>query len=320
MVTNSILDLFPEELRVIFTLVARKQALIQEIRLRAERPIYVIEAGRERFLDRLGYYVEEPLQARILSQDELMRIVNYICKYSLYAYEDELKQGFLTVPGGHRVGIVGQAVLNEREEIKTLKHVSALNIRIAHQVKGAADMVIPCIYRDGRLQNTIIISPPGSGKTTLLRDMIRQVSDGNAYGRGVSVGVVDERSELAGTYRGCPQNDVGIRTDVLDSCPKAKGMLMLIRSMSPGAVAIDELGESEEWKALLYASYCGTAILATMHGEGLEDYKRRREICLPGQRDVFRLCIVLRRYQKKCVIEQMYETKGEGEWECLYQR
>lgn len=320
MAMQNLLYLFPDELRDIFRIAAEREADLQEIRLRAEKPIYVIAAGQEQFLDRQGYYTGFPVKARILRADELVKIVNHICRYSLYAFEDELKQGFLTVPGGHRVGIVGQAVINDRDEVRTLKHISGLNIRVAHQIKGAADRIMPYIYHEGKLKNTIIISPPGGGKTTLLRDMIRQVSDGSNYGRGISVGVVDERSEIAGCFQGRPQNDVGIRTDVLDSCPKAKGMMMLIRSMSPGAVAIDELGDMEEWKALMYASYCGTAVLATMHGEGLEDYKLRRNICLTGQQDIFQVCIVLKRYQGKCMIAQIYEKNSEDDWICLWQK
>ena len=320
MMEQSILKLFPEELKEIFAYSIGRQAMIQEIRLRADRPIYVMEGGKECFLDRQGYHTDDHRQAKILSRDELMRIVSHICKYSMYAYEDELRQGFLTVEGGHRVGIVGQAVLENGDEIRTLKQISALNIRVSHQIIGAADSVLPHIYQAGRLQNTIIISPPGCGKTTLLRDMIRQVSDGNRFGRGISVGIVDERSEIAGTFRGCPQNDVGIRTDVLDSCPKAKGMMMLIRAMAPGAVAIDELGEVSEWKSLLYASYCGTSLLATMHGEDLGDYLQRRDICLPGQRDMFQRCIVLRRFLGKCDIERIYYGQKGGEWICMLQR
>ncbi len=316
---QSILNLFPADFREIFGTVARRQSRLQEIRLRAGKPIYVIEADRELFLDEQGNIMADVGQAKILSAADLAKIVSHICQYSLYAYEDELRQGFLTVASGHRVGIVGQAVLTEHEDIRTIKYISGLNIRIAHEIKGAADRVLPYIYCEGRLQNTIIISPPGCGKTTILRDLIRQVSDGNSFGKGISVGVVDERSEIAACFHGYPQNDVGIRTDVLDSCPKAKGMMMLIRSMSPKALAIDELGNTEEWKALLHASYCGIAVLATMHGTGLDDYKRHSEISLSGQNDIFRLCIVLRKRNDKCIVEKIYENEAEGEWRCRFQ-
>lgn len=320
MAEQNILHLFPEELRGFFLSVSRCQEKIQEIRLRINQPIYVIENGKERFLDSQGQFRDFSEDVKILTGAEMKSIINHICRYSLYAYEDELRQGFLSVQGGHRVGIAGQAVVAEKDVLRTIKYISGLNIRIAHEIKGAADQVIPYVYKEGKILNTLIISPPGCGKTTILRDLVRQVSDGNPYGQGMSVGVVDERSEIAGCYLGIPQNDVGIRTDVLDRCPKARGMMMLIRSMSPGVVAIDELGDLEEWKALLYASYCGTGILATMHGAGMEDYMIHKNICIPEQEDIFDRCIVLRRRNQQCVIEEIYKKENGEVWKCIYQR
>jgi len=318
MKTQSILSLFPDELRELFRKVSHRQEKIQEIRLRTGCPVYVIEDGQERFLDKRGEFTNLPESAKLPTTEDLKRIVNHICNYSLYAYEDEIRQGFLTVRGGHRVGITGQAVLNREDEVRSIKYINSLNIRIAHEIKGAADKVLPYIYEKGKMQNTLIISPPGCGKTTILRDLIRQVSNGNKYGQGISVGVVDERSEIAGCFQGCPQNDVGIRTDVLDSCPKAKGMMLLIRTMSPGVVAIDELGAEEEWKALLYASYCGIALLATMHGAGLEDYCFRQK----GEDfdTLFTRCIVLCKKNNQCMIEEIYKKEKGENWQCMLQR
>jgi len=320
MKTNNILYLFPDELRDLFLYVSEYESKLQEIRLRIENPVYVKIAGEEFFLDRQGKPIHTEALARKLNAEEVKRIINHICKYSIYAYEDELRQGFLTVPGGHRVGVVGQVVLNEKGEIRTIKHISAMNIRIAHQVRGAADKVLPYMYQGGKMKNTIIVSPPGCGKTTLLRDMIRQVSDGNAFGQGMNVGVVDERSEIAGCFHGSPQNDVGIRTDILDRCPKGKGMMLLIRSMAPEVVAIDELGEEEEWRMLQYASYCGISILATMHGEGWEDYRKRKNLCQHDNKDIFSLCIVMRRNLGKCEVTHIYEKNYKEEWECILQK
>lgn len=320
MTTQNILHLFPDEFRGIFQIVSKRQEMIQEIRLRVNRPVYVIEKGQERFLNRQGMFTDQPDKAKLLSAVELKCIMNHICRYSLYAFEEELRQGFITVQGGHRIGIAGQAVMTEQEGVRTLKYISGLNIRIAHEIKGAANRVMPYIYDNGRLQNTLVISPPGCGKTTLLRDMIRQVSDGNTYGQGISVGLVDERSEIAGCFQGCPQNDVGLRTDVLDRCPKAGGMMMLIRSMAPGAVAIDELGGPEEWKSLLYASYCGAGLLATMHGAGVEDYVERRNMCIPGQGDIFSRCIVLSRKNGQFIVEEIYKRENGDVWICIFQR
>lgn len=272
---NSILQLFPLECRVLWQQAAARQEYIQEIRLREGRPVILHMSGKEVFLTAAGEFTEDCGSAYCMNCGTLDRIFQHICNYSPYAFEEELKQGFLTVEGGHRVGVAGQAVLEPDGSVRTLKNITFLNIRIAHQIKGAADGVLSKLYRGGRLKNTLIISPPGCGKTTLLRDIIRQISDGNAFGKGMTVGVVDERSELGGSFMGRPQNDMGMRTDVLDGCPKAVGMLMLLRSMAPEVIAIDELGSLEELDALRRAANCGCRILATVHGESLEEVRCR---------------------------------------------
>lgn len=271
---GNLLQLFPMEYREFWKRVAGDEEVLQEIRLRADRPMIIVGRQGERFLDKNGNYTAFLEEAVCTSERELAQILQHVCHYSMYAFEDELKQGFLTVAGGHRVGIAGQAVMDE-EHVRTIKNISFLNIRISHQIKGAADNVLPHIYRNGEVLNTLIISPPGCGKTTLLRDLIRQVSDGNRYGPGKCVGVVDERSEIAGCFQGKPQNDVGMRTDVLDACPKAIGMMLLLRSMSPGVIAVDEIGSTADMEAIHMASCCGCKILATMHGDSVRDVEKK---------------------------------------------
>lgn len=234
---------------------------LQEIRLRIGKPLTVLYKGREKLLTKV-------------EQEDIRETLEYISDYSLYAYEDEMRQGFITIEGGHRVGMAGKVVLEEGK-IKNLKYISSINIRIAHEMKGCADEIFPYITKERQICHTLIISPPRCGKTTLLRDMIRQISDGNKWVKGVSVGVVDERSELGGCYMGMAQNDLGIRTDILDCCPKADGMLMLIRSMSPQVIAVDEIGEREEICAIEYALHCGCKMLATAHGVSMEEMKRK---------------------------------------------
>ncbi len=243
----------------------------------------------------------------------LREILEHICHYSPYAFEEEIRRGFVTVAGGHRVGVAGQAVLEADGSIRTLKNISFLNIRVSHQMKGAADGILPVMYRKGSLKNALLISPPGCGKTTLLRDLIRQVSDGNAYGRGAAVGVVDERSELAGSYLGRVQNDLGMRTDVLDGCPKETGMLLLLRSMSPEVIAIDELGSDGELRALGQAAACGCRILATAHGEDRRDVERRFGLQPDYWEKLFDLFIVLGKENGKCLVRQISE-RGDGRW------
>ncbi len=268
---ESVGALFPRDRRWFWESVIRAAEEVQEIRLRLNKPLIIRTGKGEFYLDEQGMFISNVERAHLVREHELEQLLLHLCHDSPYAFEDELRQGFLTVPGGHRVGVAGQAVLEAAGTIRTLKHIYYMNIRIAHQMFGIAEPVLPYLYADGELQNCLIISPPGCGKTTLLRELVRRISDGNEYGPGVSVGVVDERSEIAGSYLGQPQNDLGGRTDVLDACPKVQGMMLLLRSMSPRVIAVDELGGREDVNALRTACACGSHILATVHGKDAAD-------------------------------------------------
>lgn len=245
---------------------------IQEIRLRVGQMVVIIRSGKEVYLDEQGHFTTVLENAYCVREEDVNVFFRHICHDSPYAFEEEIRQGFITVPGGHRVGVCGQVVTEGRTSVQTMKHIYYLNIRVAHEVKGVADFVLPQLYDNGRIKNILMISPPGCGKTTLLRDVIRQVSDGNQYSEGMCVGLVDERSEVAGSYLGQPQNDVGRRTDVLDACPKELGMMLLVRSMSPQVIAVDEIGNQRDMDALRQAAACGSKLIATVHGEDVEDY------------------------------------------------
>jgi len=195
-----------------------------------------------------------------------------MANHSLYAFDSEIKNGFITLLGGHRVGICGRVVL-DGNKIKTLRHISGLTIRVARQVLGAADKILPLVKTPDKIHNTLIISPPGQGKTTVLRDLVRQLSNS---GRHVSV--VDERSEIAGSCQGITQNDLGERTDVLDGAPKAEGMLLMLRAMSPDVIAVDEIGGADDVSALLSIASCGAKIIATLHGENMADLQRKQSL------------------------------------------
>lgn len=274
---DSIRNLFPREFHNMLKALPDVIDKLQEIRLRVNCPCCFIVDRRECYPDKEGHLKEHRQDGVILGSDEVAAVFNHICQYSPYAYESQLRQGFLTVAGGHRVGVCGQVVM-EGEKVTLIKQVRFLHIRVVHEVQGAAKKLLPHLYEEGRFLNTLLISPPGVGKTTLLRDIARVVSDGNSYHSGMQVCIIDERSEIAGSYMGVPQTRVGVRSDVLDGCPKAIGMMMAIRAMAPQLLVVDELGLAADYKALSCAAGCGIRLLASIHGKDMEDiYKKDEE-------------------------------------------
>ena len=252
------------------------KAALEEIRLRRERPLQVRWGAGEGWVQAGGTLTAVPNLAYIVSENDLSQTIQALTRSSLYALEEELRSGYITVRGGHRVGLVGEAVVRQGE-VQTLKYFAGLNLRLARSIPGCARELMPYLLEQGRPLNTLILSPPRCGKTTLLRDIIRLFSNGIGELKfpGVNVGVVDERSEIAGCWLGVPQLDVGPRTDVLDRCPKAAGMLMLLRSMGPEVIATDEIGRPEELAALQDILNAGVTILASVHAGSLEELKHR---------------------------------------------
>ena len=214
----------------------------------------------------------------IVEPEDIARTLELATSCSLYAVEDQLRRGFLRVRGGHRIGVVGTAV-TANGAVTSLREVSGLAIRVARDVVGAADAVVPFVAGPGpeEVNSTIVLSPPGCGKTTLLRDLVRQLSRGGVPEGfdGVAVAVVDERSEVGACWEGRPQFDLGPRTDVLDACPKAEGMLMVVRSMAPRVVATDEIGRAADAEAVREAAHAGVAVLATAHARDARDAEKR---------------------------------------------
>lgn len=282
---------------------------VQEIRLRVHAPLLMVYNNREYYLSPVGALSKYITDAYILSRHELRETMEYISNYSLYAFEEEMKQGFITIQGGHRIGIAGKTIVDDNG-IKTMKFISFINVRLSHQVKGCATPVMPYLYHRGEIQHTLVISPPRCGKTTLLRDMIRQISDGTGSVPGITVGVIDERSEIGACYQGVPQNDLGIRTDILDCCPKAKGMMMLIRTMSPSVIAVDEIGSREDLEAIEYVMNCGCKLVATVHGSSIEDIKQKPVLRKLVQEKVFERYIILNNREKIGNIGQIYDSRG----------
>ena len=270
---DEILRYFPNKIYQIFSNLLQENPQIanelQEIRIRVDKPI--ILKLREKDLI---------LQYNIL-QTEILQIVERLCENSIYAYKNQICEGFITIKGGHRVGLTGSCV-NENGKITNIKYISSLNIRIAREVKNCSTRILREIIdiENKTIYNSIIVAPPGRGKTTILRDIIRRLSDGieEINFRGKTCGVVDERGEIAAMYKGAPQNDVGIRTDIIENVSKNKGIHMLIRTMAPEIIACDEIGSKEDVEAIHYALYSGVKGIFTMHGKNVEDIKNNKQI------------------------------------------
>lgn len=276
---------------------------IEEIRIRVGQPVEFLSAAGEYYLtiqDGTCRFVEYSLHRqwedypyRATVQD-IGEMLSYISSYSLYAYQEELKQGYITIEGGHRVGLAGSVALTEGR-IAGIPHVTFLNIRIAHEKKGCAKEVLPGIRNGASIYNTLILSEPGAGKTTLLRDCIRLLSEGTKELAGMKVCVVDERSELAACHLGIPQNDLGPRTDVLDGCGKPEGMQMLLRAMSPQVLAVDELGSEEDFFAVEQAVYAGSRVLGTVHAGNVQELTEKPYISRFVEQKMFQRYIVIER-------------------------
>ncbi|MZP28470.1 stage III sporulation protein AA [Heliobacterium undosum] len=302
--TTRLLPYLAPSLRSLLTelLVAQPRLIdeITEIRLRAGRPLALCGRTGDQLL-------------RSVTEEELIQTIHLIAHCSVYALEQEFRQGFLTLPGGHRVGLAGRVIL-DGGRVKTIHPVSSLNIRIARQFPGVADPLLPQLLAagEGVFYSTLIISPPSGGKTTLLRDIIRQISAGRPeIGLpGMTVGLVDERSEVAACYRGCPQNDVGPRTDVLDGCPKAEGLLRLLRSMGPQVLATDEIGREEDVLAVEEAVHSGVTLLATAHGRNREELLTRPGLSRMLKWNVFQRLVVLSRREGPGTLEGLYDADG----------
>lgn len=282
---EEILRVLAPGLRAILRPLSSQWESVEEIRLRIGQPLILTIGGRSVFVDISGRICTEDEKGdgenpagrlHRVTGEEIRDTVNLLSSYSRYAFEDKIRQGFLTIQGGHRVGLAGRVILDQSQGVvKTISPITFLNIRIARQVIGCAELILPLLWKmkeEGncrQLYNTLLIAPPGMGKTTLLRDLIRILS----Y-QGVTVGVVDERSELAACFQGIPQNDLGPRADVLDGCPKAEGLMMMVRTMAPHIIAVDEVGTESDFQAVEYAMHCGCGMLATVHGSSWEEIRK----------------------------------------------
>lgn len=278
---------------------------VYEIRIKISMPILVYSKFGESIIN------------YSITKEDMKSIMQKISNYSLYAYEEDIRQGFITIRGGHRIGIAGECVMY-KGEIKTIRNISSLNIRICREIIGCSDKVIKYIVSERKIYNTIIISPPKCGKTTILRDIARNISNGiSSLGvNGKKVVVIDERSEIGACYFGIPQNNLGIRTDILDNCLKREGLIMAIRSLSPEILICDEIGTKGDIEALLMAFNSGVNIVTTIHGFTIEDLYKRKVFSDLIDNEILERVIILSNRNGIGTIESVYSLKG-GENICL---
>ncbi len=245
---------------------------LQEIRIRQGMPLIVITSSGSFSVCVDGSISPAIGGAYTVTDADVRLIFQAVCENSVYAFMDEIKQGFVTVKGGHRVGFSGRVVTNGRR-IENFREISSINIRIAREVIGAANQIIDSILTPGGIVNTLIVSPPMGGKTTVLRDIARQISD-----RGTKTALIDERGELAAMFKGVPQNDVGLQTDVIENAPKSEAVIMMLRTMSPQLMVTDEISTKEDSDALMQCFGTGVAVVASTHGSSAREVMQRENI------------------------------------------
>lgn len=277
---------------------------IEEIRVRVDRPLEIIVEGKP-------YYPKLHNEQYIVTMEDSVHLINKLSNFSLYAFEEELKRGYITIKGGHRIGLAGKVTI-EQGKVKAIKEISSYNIRIAREKVGIAETYIPYLY-ERRWLNTLIIGAPQTGKTTLLRDIARVISCGHQRYNVPSkkIGIVDERSEIAGSIKGVPQHQLGHRVDILDACPKAEGIMMMIRSMSPDVIIVDEIGRKEDCDAIIEALNAGVQMIMTIHANRLEDIHLRPMLKPIMESHIFDRFVELTRSEKPGIVKAIRDQNGK---------
>lgn len=265
---------------------------VEEIRLRTNKPIILKNSNGNNLL------------IHLVSKEELLQTFQKVCEQSIYSYQKQICEGFITIKGGHRVGITGSCVI-ENGKIININYISSLNFRIAREKKEVSNNIFKYVFNNDEISNTLIISKPGCGKTTILRDLVRKISTKK------TCGIVDERGEIAAMYKGEPQNDIGILSDVMDNCTKSDGMKMLIRSMSPEVIVCDEIGSKQDIEAINYAMCSGVKGIFTAHGNSLEEIMLNEQINQLLEKYIVQIIIILDD-KKRGEIKNIYKLQNKS--------
>lgn len=263
-------EYMPESLKRVLSDTIRYSAdTIQEIRLRSERPLIVGTVNGNFAVLPGGSLSPAVGGAYIVSSEEIAAVFQLICENSVYAYLEDIRQGFITIKGGHRVGFTGKAVCGGKS-IEAFKEISSVNIRVARELIGCSNNVINEIIKNGKIINTLLVSPPLGGKTTVIRDIARHISN-----EGFKVAIADDRGEIAAMYKGIPQNDIGIQTDVIENAPKKEAVSMLLRAMSPQVIISDEICGSDDAYAVEQCFGTGVSVIGSVHGNSADEISER---------------------------------------------
>lgn len=265
-----------------------------EIRIRCQKPIVVMMPESYIFPDK----------DHVLTQNDISEIFQKLCEYSVYSYQTELSQGFITLPGGHRVGICGTASLDKNGN-RTVKYISSINIRIASEYIGCARELVNKIFPEN-ICGTLIVGPPCCGKTTILRDIALNFS---SESRMKKVVIVDERGEIAAIYRGIPQNTVGLFCDVLNGYPKGEGILIALRTLSPDVIICDEIGSEEDAKALCEGVNAGVAVISSVHACNAEELYTRNSCKRLLETGAFKKIVFLKGGKYRGMVENIIEVQ-----------
>ncbi len=271
---------------------------ITEIRLRTKCKVILRCINNEIVLD------------CIATTNAILDVLLNVSKNSIYAIQNDINNGFVIIRGGHRIGVSGEVVYVDGK-IKNIKNICSLNIRVAKQIYGCADKVLKSIIQNGKVNNTLIVSPPGCGKTTLIRDIVRQISNGvpSLNFKGKNVSLIDERGEIASVYEGVASLDVGVRTDIMSNVTKSTGMKMMIRSMAPDVIATDEIGKKEDIVAIKEAMLSGVSVIVTMHGDSLQDINKNKDIKELLDMNTFSKIIILSNGKVPGIVEKIYDLE-----------
>lgn len=298
--TKEILNILPQNIKAVIGDIINFKEL-EEIRIRAGKPL-IFQVGNREIVNKYIPVLED-----------LKNIIQRMSNYSIYAFEEEIKQGYITIKGGHRVGICGKCVI-EKNEVKTIKHIASVNIRVCREILSCSDNIMKFVLNGNEVINTIIISPPKCGKTTLIRDITRNISDGISKEdfSGKKVCVIDERSEIGACYSGVPQLYIGLRTDILDGCPKSEGIMMSIRSMSPDVIVCDEIGTYKDIDSILMALNSGVSLITTIHGYDIEDLYNRPVFKDIIENNVFKRAIILSNRKGVGTVEYIYDFSDKS--------